>query len=191
MRDVGIVVANQEIAADWIEHRLHHVLEAREIGGRPAAVGAHDLGGAAELVAVDAGRQQRVGAAADHGQGIGPAIHDGDGLVGVGRVAGNLPTQGGGVGGGHILEQNRVVLGVHAIVTPIYRRLRPVVVFQVRAAVGHQDVPGVVPGLRLGVHLGAHAGEVVFRVEQARVGKAGDHGSGQLAGCSRGSTSIR
>ncbi len=164
--DVRVVVVEQELVVERVEHGDHHVLELVEIGGGPAGVAAHDLGGVGHLVTVEAGGEETVGVAGDGGEGGAPGVEDLDGFVGVGGVAGDLPAEGVLVGGGGVVVEQGAVVGRGAAIDDGDGARAP---GALRVGAGDEFVPAAFPRLGVGGDLLGHAGEVRVGVKHAGV----------------------
>ena len=86
--------------SDGQELRGQHVLETRRVGVGPAFVAvANDFGRAGQDVAGPGGLDLAVVVGMAAGKGGGPGVHDLDGVLRVGLVAGDVPEQRLAVGG--------------------------------------------------------------------------------------------
>ena len=132
----------------------------------------HDVGGGAELVAVDPCREEPVGVAVDGLERGGPGVEDLDGLVAVGGRAAHPPAQRVLVRGVDVVVELRVVLAVAAADDDRGGAGGP---GGLGVAVGDELVPAREPRFEPRVDLGLHAVEVGLGVQQAGVhGLSGD-----------------
>ncbi len=177
--DVRAVVVAEEAVADRVEDLQHHALEPVEV---ESGVAAHQFGRVGELVALDAGREEPVGAAADLLQRPRPGVEDVPGGVAVGPVAADPPAQGVLVGGVDVVVEGREVLG--AVASPVDRGLGVGLPAALRVPVGRQPLPARQIRLGGGADLGLHPVEVRLGVQQPGVRErraGGGRGTGRAA----------
>ncbi len=105
--DDGAVVPDQEVVAERAEDGAEHLLEPGEVEVR---VVADEFGGVGELIAVQPGGEEPVGAARESGQLPGPGVEDLDGGVEMDVVTADVSAQGVLVGGVDVVVEDRVVL---------------------------------------------------------------------------------